>query len=55
VLEQLDAVRQRACELPRHGEADGIVAAQRVADADHLQTRSTSSRRKCVAHEMHGS
>ena len=43
------------CEAPRHLEPDGVVAAPGVADADDLQRRSTSSFRKCVAHEMHGS
>ena len=50
-----DALGQRAGELAGDGQARGVVAAPRVADADDSQQRSISSRRKCVAHEMHGS
>jgi len=58
-LGQLDPVRQPAAEPLGDREPGAVVAAVRVADADDHATaahrRSTSSVRKCVAHEMHGS
>ena len=38
-------------------EADGVVAAEGIADPEHDRphARSTVRSRKCVAHEMHGS
>ena len=54
-LEQLDAGRQRPLQATCDLQPGGIVAAPAVSDADDFQRRSTSSFRKCVAHEMHGS
>ena len=54
-LEHLDAVRQGLPQAPGDHEPDGVVAAPGIADPDDLQLRSTSSVRKCVAQEMHGS
>ena len=54
-LEHLDAVRQDVPQAPSNDEPDGVVAAPRIPDPDDLQLRSTSSLRKCVAQEMHGS
>ena len=54
-LEHLDAPRQDLPQTPGDHEPHGVVAAPGVSDADDLQLRWTSSVRKCVAHEMHGS
>ena len=49
--------RARGAQPLCHDRADGVVAAERAPQADRRgpQRRSTSKRRKCVAHEMHGS
>ncbi len=52
--------RQELAQVARHDEADRVVAAHGVSQADDAQAarrhaRSTSSFRKCVAQEMHGS
>ena len=56
-LDEAHAGRQRPVQQARHLESHRVIAAERVPDSDDADrhSRSTSSVRKCVAHEMHGS
>ncbi len=54
------AFQERSTQRPQpigDERPHGVVAAERAAEADGgcAQSRSTLKRRKCVAHEMHGS
>ena len=56
-FDDVDARRHATAEPRRDRQPGAVVAAVLVADADHhmRHRRSTSSVRKCVAQEMHGS
>ena len=64
-LDHLNVRRLPRRDLPRRDQAHRVVRTIRVAHADdenagqaarvHFHARSTSSFKKCVAHEMHGS
>jgi len=57
LVRALEYVRTCLAEPLGDERPDRVVAAERAPEADccRPQSRSTSSRRKCVAHEMHGS
>ena len=55
-LPHLDVFRRPLAKPARHHEAGGVVPLPGIPDSeDERQARSTSSWRKCVAHEMQGS
>ena len=54
-LDHLGPGAGQLTHTPGNEQPGSVVAAERVADPDHPQPRSTSRRRKWVAQEMHGS
>ena len=55
LLDHLDAQRKRSPQPPRDVQPGRVIAPELVPDTDDLQDLLSSSFRKWVAHEMHGS